>query len=260
VSDSLHRIGLIVPSSNTTMETELPELFRWRSAATRERFTWHSARVPMARVTPEELNRMVEVSDLAAVSLADSPVDVIAYACLVAVMCRGAGAAAEVERRLDAALSSAPRRPPVVSSAGALVDALRAVGASRVALITPYLRPLAEQVADTVRGEGFDVTDLVAFEVADNVAVGRLDPHELPPIARRIDTRTVDALVLSACVQMPSLSVVQQVEDELGVPVVTAATATARSILLALGLDPFVPGAGAALAGREALTAFARQP
>jgi maleate isomerase len=260
VSDSLHRIGLIVPSSNTTMETELPELFRWRSAATGERFTWHSARVSMARVTAEELNRMVEASDLAAVSLADSPVDVIAYACLVAVMCRGVGAAAEVEGRLDAALSSAPRRPPVVSSAGALVDALRALEAKRVALITPYLRPLAEQVADTVRGEGFEVTDLVALEVADNVAVGRLDPHELPAIARRIDTGAVDALVLSACVQMPSLPVVQEVEDELGLPVVTAATATARSILLALGLDLFVPGAGAALAGGEVLSAPARQP
>jgi maleate isomerase len=175
-------------------------------------------------------------------------------------MCRGVGAAAEVEGRLDAALSSAPRRPPVVSSAGALVDALRALEAKRVALITPYLRPLAEQVADTVRGEGFEVTDLVALEVADNVAVGRLDPHELPAIARRIDTGAVDALVLSACVQMPSLPVVQEVEDELGLPVVTAATATARSILLALGLDLFVPGAGAALAGGEVLTASARQP
>jgi maleate isomerase len=255
MSDALHRIGLIVPSSNTTMETELPELFRRRSATTGERFTWHSARVSMARVTPEELNRMVEASDLAAVSLADSPVDVIAYACLVAVMCRGAGAAAEVEARLGAALEVAPRQPPVVSSAGALVDALRSLGATRVALITPYLRPLAEQVADAIRGEGIEVTELVALEVSDNVAVGRLDPQELPAIARRIDAGAIDALVLSACVQMPSLPVVQEVEDELGVPVLTAATATARSILLALGLDPFVPGAGAALAGREALTA-----
>jgi maleate isomerase len=144
-----------------------------------------------------------------------------------------------------------------VSSAGALVDAVRSLGASRVALITPYLRPLAEQVADAVRGEGIEVTELVALEVADNVEVGRLDPRELPAIARRIDAGAIDALVLSACVQMPSLPAVQQVEDELGVPVLTAATATARSILIALGLDPFVPGAGAALAGREALAARA---
>jgi maleate isomerase len=146
----------------------------------------------------------------------------------------------------------------VVSSAGALVEALRALHAERVALITPYMRPLAEQVADTIAGEGFEVADLVALEVSDNVAVGRLDPHELPAIARAIDVSSVDALVLSACVQMPSLPVVQQVEDELGLPVVTAATATARSILLALGLDVDVPDAGAALSARSTALAAAR--
>ncbi|MHB1472192.1 MAG: hypothetical protein ACYCV4_00955 [Dermatophilaceae bacterium] len=59
--------------------------------------------------------------------------------------------------------------------------------------------------------------------------------------ARRLDLTGVDALVLSACVQMPSLAAVQKVEDELGLPVVTASTATARSILLSLGINP--PGA-----------------
>jgi maleate isomerase len=42
---------------------------------------------------------------------------------------------------------------------------------------------------------------------------------------------------------------VQAVEDELGLPVVTASTATARSILLALGITPRIPGAGRLLAG-----------
>ena len=255
MGERLRRIGLIVPSSNTTMETELPELFRRRSAATGEVFTWHSARASMARVTPEELERLVEASDVAARSLADSPVEVIAYACLVAVMCRGPGAAGEVESRLRMAVADAAHPPAVVSSAGALVDAFRALGAERVALVTPYLRPLAEQVADTIRGEGFQVTELVALEVSDNVAVGQLDPHQLPEIARRIDAGSIDALVLSACVQMPSLPVVQQVEDDLRVPVLTAATATARSILLALGLDPTIPQAGAALAGSTAALA-----
>ena len=253
-----YRVGLIVPSSNTTMETELPELFRRRTAARGEVFTWHSARASMANVTPEELERMVAASDVAARSLADSPVAVIAYACLVAVMCRGAGAAAEVEGRLSSAVSDAPNRPAIVSSAGALVDALRALEARRVALVTPYLRPLAEQVAEAVAGEGFEVADLVALGVSDNVAVGRLDPHRLPEVARGLDLSAVDAVVLSACVQMPSLPVVQQVEDELGVPVVTAATATARSILLALGLDPAIQDAGAALAARPAAAASTR--
>src|SRR5437762_2374987 len=104
------------------METELPELFRRRSALTGETFTWHSARASMARVTPEELERMVQASDVAARSLADSPVQVIAYACLVAVMCRGPGAATEVEGRLASAVAESAHQPPVVSSAGALTE------------------------------------------------------------------------------------------------------------------------------------------
>jgi maleate isomerase len=55
-------------------------------------------------------------------------------------------------------------------------------------------------------------------------------------------------VVLSACVQMPSLEVIARAEQELGVPVLSAATATARKILLALNLDPTIPGAGSALA------------
>jgi maleate isomerase len=245
----MHRIGLIVPSSNTTMETELPELFARRS----ERFVWHSARVRMTRVTPEELDAMVQASDVAALMLADAPVEAIAYACLVAVMCRGAGAHREVESRLSDALVEAPRQPPVVSSAGALVSGIHALGAQRVAMITPYMRPLTDQVADYLRAEGVEVTEAVALEVPDNVAVGRLDPANLVPEARRLAAAGVDAIILSACVQMPSLPVVQQVEDELGVPVLTAATATARELLLTLGLDPVIPGAGRLLAAPAAV-------
>jgi maleate isomerase len=243
------RIGLVVPSSNTTMETELPELFRRRP----ETFTWHSARARMAHVTPEELDRMVQASDVSAQSLADAPVEVIAYACLVAVMARGPGAHRDVQARLEAALADSPRQPPIVTSAGALVDGLKALRAERIAMITPYMRPLAEQVADYVRGEGVEVADLVALEVSDNVEVGCIAPELLVEHARRVcEQDGLDALVLSACVQMPSLAVVKLVEDEVQIPVVTAATATARSILLALGLTPTIPDAGRMLAGDTA--------
>ncbi len=245
------RIGLIVPSSNTTMETELPELFRRRSAGTGESFTWHSARARMAHVTSEELDRMVQASDVSAQSLADAPVEAIAYACLVAVMARGPGAHRDVQARLERALAESPRQPPVITSAGALIDGLAALGARRIAMITPYMRPLAELVADYVRSEGVEVAELVALEVSDNVEVGRIPADVLTRHATEVCRRQdgLDALVLSACVQMPSLDVVQLVQDEVGIPVVTAATATARSLLLALDLSPSVPGAGALLAG-----------
>ena len=242
----IRRIGLIVPSSNTTMETELPELFRRRP----ETFTWHSARARMAHVTPEELDRMVQASYASAQALAVAPVEVIANACLVAVMVRGRGAHRDVEASLEAALADAPRQPPVITSAGALVAALHAIGARRIGVITPYMRPLAEKVADYITAEGVEVAELVALEVSDNVEVGCIPSDTLVEHARAICAKgPLDALVLSACVQMPSLSVVKLVEDEVGIPVITAATATARAILVAIGLPPAIPDAGRMLAG-----------
>lgn len=63
-------------------------------------------------------------------------------------------------------------------------------------------------------------------------------------------TDDVDAIVLSACVQMPSLPAIAQVEALTGKPVVTAAVATTYAMLGALGLEQVVPGAGALLSGR----------
>jgi maleate isomerase len=65
------RVGMVVPSSNTTMETEVPQLLRRRETVAPERFSTHSSRVTMRQVTPEELARMNAASDGSAAELAD---------------------------------------------------------------------------------------------------------------------------------------------------------------------------------------------
>jgi len=115
--------------------------------------------------------------------------------------------------------------------------------------VTPYMPELTRLVSEYIQGAGITVQDVIGLEVADNLAVGRLDAQRLPEIAGRLDRDGVDAIVLSACVQMPSLEAVQLVEDQLGLPVVTAATATTYEILKALGHEPAIPGAGQLLAG-----------
>jgi maleate isomerase len=111
------------------------------------------------------------------------------------------------------------------------------------------MAPLTKLVREYIEGEGIEVVDSVALEVPDNLAVGRLDPEQLPGIARGLKREGAEAIVLSACVQMPSLAAVQRVEDELGLPVVTAATATTYEVLTALGHQPAITGAGRLLAG-----------
>jgi maleate isomerase len=249
-----HHIGLIVPSSNLTMETELPRMFNAREAVLPgDRFVFHSSRMRMKHVTPEELRGMNAQTERAARELADARPDVVATACLVAIMAQGPGHHCVAEAEITSALNAEGADAPVVSSAGALISAMEALGAKRVAIITPYLKDLTARVVDYIEDTGIEVVDALSLEVPDNLAVARLDPADLREHWRRLDLRRADALVLSACVQMPSLASIQQVEDEAGLPVLSAATSTAFRILSELGLPAVVPHAGSLLGSAAAV-------
>lgn len=246
------RIGLIVPSSNSTMETEVPALFRARESIAPERFTFHASRMRMRHVSKEELAAMDDQSERCAAELADVRVAVAGYACLVAIMSRGPGYHRASQARLDRVFAENGCQGRVVTSAGALLNGLKRLGARRIAAVMPYAEPLARMVIDYIEAEGITVKDYRALEVTDNLAVGRLDPGDLPAIAASLDVQGIDAFVASACVQMPSLAAVPAIEAATGVPTVSAAICTAFAMLDALHLSPVVPDAGALLAGAMA--------
>lgn len=244
-----YKIGQIVPSSNTTMEAEIPAMFRAREAVRPERFTFHSSRMRMKKVVAEELAAMDAESDRCAIELSDGRMDVMGYACLVAIMAMGHGYHRTSQARLAARTLENGAQTPVITSAGALVESLHHIGARRIALVAPYMKPLTRMVVDYIEAEGIAVIDHVALEIPDNLEVGRHDPRRLPDIVSRLNVQDADAVVLSACVQMPSLPVIPQVEAMTGRPVVTAAVATSFQMLRTLGLEAVAPGAGALLSG-----------
>ena len=145
--------------------------------------------------------------------------------------------------------SAKAARAPVVTSAGALVEGLKVLKAKRIAMIAPYMKSLCTMVADYIEHEGFQVMDRVDLEIPDNLEVGRRDPLALVEIYKQLKLEGVDALVLSSCVQMPSLAAVPVVEKEVGIPVVSASICTAYQMLKELGLKRVAPNAGALLSG-----------
>src|SRR5438876_1852273 len=161
------RIGQIVPSSNTTMETEIPAMLRVREDVEPERFTFHSSRMRMQKVTKEQLEAMDADSGRCAAELVDARVDVLGYACLVAIMSMGKGYHRRSEERLHQITVREGYPTPVVTSAGALVAGLRALGAKRVSIVAPYLKPLTSLVVDYIEAEGIHVADSISLEIAD---------------------------------------------------------------------------------------------
>ena len=239
-----YRIGMIVPSSNVTMETEIPQLLQRQQAGNGLRFTFHSARVRLLHVTPEALQQMNEAAGDAVDTLCDARVDSIMYACLVAAMYGGKQSVLATEANLANQAQANGAKPSVITSAGALVTALQALNARTVTMLAPYKPELTDRVAGTIQEFGINVRQTHSLGVADNVKVGCLDPRNLIDIAASMDLSGSDALVISACVQMPSLAVIAEAEARFGLPVVSAATASAYTLLTNLGIRPAIPLAG----------------
>lgn len=245
-----YRIGQIVPSSNTTMETEIPAIFRSRETILPERFTFHSSRMRMKKVVKEELEAMDRDSDRCASELSDARVDVLGYACLVAIMSMGKGYHRTSQARLHQRTVENGAPAPVVTSAGALVDGLKILGAKNISVICPYMKPLTQLVVDYIEHEGIAVKDFIALEIPDNIEVGRHDPDKLLDIYKRVDTTGIYVFVASACVQMPSLPIIDKLQQALGLPVVSASVCTGYQLMASLGLKTTSPGAGELLSGR----------
>jgi maleate isomerase len=189
-------------------------------------------------------------SDRCALELSDARVDVLGYACLVAIMSMGLGYHRVSEKRLHERTRENNAPAPVVTSAGALIEGLQHLGAKKVSVIAPYMKPLTKLVTDYIEAEGIEVVDAIALEIPDNLAVAAHDPANLIELSGRLKTGNVDAVVLSACVQMPSLSAVPIVESRLNRPVVSAAICTTFRMLQELKLDAVAPNAGTLLSGK----------
>ena len=119
----------------------------------------------MKQVTKEELASMDRDSDRCVLELSDASMDVMGYACLVAIMSVGLGYHRESQARLRQITVDNGHPCPVVSSAGGLVEGLSTLNAKRIAVIAPYRKPLTDLVCQYIESEGFEVLDAISLEI-----------------------------------------------------------------------------------------------
>ena len=148
--------------------------------------------------------------------------------------------------------------PRPVMIGGALIEGLKHLGAKRIALMAPYSDALTQAVVKYIEAEGIEVKHFLNFSIENNIAVGERDPMVLLDDLKNLKTAGVDAVVLSVCVQMPSLPAIHEAQKRLGIPVTSTAICTVRGMLDRLGLAAEVPGAGALLGDRIGLEVTAK--
>ncbi|SFS76593.1 maleate cis-trans isomerase family protein [Halostagnicola kamekurae] len=229
--DGPARIGVVVPSSNTTVE---PEFER----TTEGDVTIHAARMALESVTVDELDAMSDDAVRGGRLLAHADVDAVAYACTTGSLLHGPGFDAELEERLEDAAGV-----PAVATARSVVRALDELAVERVGVVTPYTEALDEREAEFLEDAGFDVVAIDGRGIEANTAIGALEPDDAYEQAMAMaDGRSLDGLFVS-CTNYRSLAAVDRLEAELGVPVVTSNGATLWDVCRVASIDVDAPGA-----------------
>lgn len=227
----MKRIGLLVPSSNTTVETEF---FR----ALPPEVTLHTARLFLATIAPESILGMVEDMERQSKLLASADVDVIVLGATAPSFFKGLG----YDRELIAKIETASGKKATTTST-ALVEAIRHIGAKRVALGSAYTVRVNDVAKDFLEASGIEVTDVKGLSLTDNLVVGRLSAHTAHDLALSLDHSNADAIVLS-CTNWKTMEVVERIEQAAGKPVITTTQATVWAALRAIGHTEPVAGYG----------------
>lgn len=196
-------------------------------------------RVRLASPTRQGYDDVAAQAPDAARDLASAGADLIAYACTVGSLYAGLPAERELTARLAAAAGK-----PAISLASACADALRRVGASRLAILTPYGEETNGWVAAYARAQGFEATAIAATAAGIRI-IGDLPPAEIAAlsIAALSNIPEADALWLP-CTAMQTMAAIPYVEAVTGRPVVSGAQALLWRALDMLEIADPIPHAG----------------
>jgi maleate isomerase len=236
------RLGVLVPSSNTTVEIEL------RDALPRE-ISLHVGRLPLTRIAAESIVEIVRTLEEEARKLATADVDLILLGATAPSFFKGLGYDREVSGRIEKATGK-----PATTTSTALLEAIAALGARRVALGAAYDDEVNAVAASFLEANGVAVTASLGLGYVDNVEVGRLPVDTAIDVGRRVDRDDADAVVL-ACTNWVSLDAIEPLEKELGKPVISTTQASLWACLRALGWEKAVAGFGSLLSRHLAAAA-----
>ena len=222
-------LGVLTPQANTTVEPELSILLPPRMAMLNARLTSPKPTIAARLVD------YVEGLDGAVGQFANAPVGAFAFACTGASYLVGREAEDAAVARLEARTGL-----PFVTAARAVCDALRALGARRIGLVSPYPADLTEASAGYWMSRGFEVGRIVAAAAPGDAfhPIYAMTAGSAAEALARMGGAGVEAIVMLGT-GMPTLGPILDRPEVDGAPVISCMTAIGwRSVLALRGEAP----------------------
>ena len=227
------RIGLVVLATDYTIEHEMRVLVNLPGVD-----IYHARIANSPNISPDSLRAMEPlITATAELILPGDTLDVLAYACTSASIVLGTST---VAKNLNAAKPEAKTTNP----AFAAFKAFAALGAKRIAVLTPYSKNVNAMVQNSLEDVGFDVPVFGSFNEPHDPTVAAIDSQSLKTgIARITEGQDVDAIFIS-CTSVRIVADVAAIETELDIPVTSSNHALAWHCLRLAGIDDKQPELG----------------
>ena len=236
-------VGVIVPPAAGEVPPELPQLYG-------SEIDFVAYGLALGQLTPQGYDAVIDKVAEASRELAGRGADAVALMGTSLSFYRGTSFNEQLVRTMGEATGGLP----VTTMSNAVVEALRAVGGSRIAVATAYTAEVNERLAIFLRDSGFVVAGIAALELVEIPDIHAVGDAQLLELGRRAVAASpgADALLIS-CGGLRTLPVELPLERSLGLPVVSSAVAGAWAAARLTGH----PGT---VSGRTRLLAIAPSP
>ena len=218
------RIGLIIPSANSLTE---PQFHRYLP----EGVTAHIARLRMAGKHRKPLAELKPALIEASEALSDVRPALMVFHCTANSMEKGLAHEAAIIEIVQQASSC-----PTISTAQAITQAFKQVGIKKLVLISPYVKTTNEHEVKYLAEAGFTVVHELGLGL-ESQAYATVTPEQWKKVVKENTRDEADGYFLS-CTNTRMIEAVDDLERELGKPVINSNQAVLWACLSRLGIRP----------------------
>ena len=220
------RIGVIIPADNAVMEPDFHRLAP-------EGVSAHAARLQKCP-RPEMPIAALELVK----TFLETHVDIIAYMCAASSFVMGPNG----NKKLCKQLSEITGGLPALTATTAMIDGFEAVGAKRIAIIAPHPPEIVKKLSEYIEESGFSVSSATGLGL-DMPAINNTVPSDIYRIVRDLNITNADAIFVAAT-NFRAIDVIESIESDVGVPVITSNQVVMWKALKKLGIAEHPSGYG----------------
>ena len=232
INKSNPRIGLITLASDFTIEKDFIDVIKDKD------IDLFVNRIECYNpLTSENLIKMSQkVTEVTKDILPDQKIDCVVYGCTSGTIAAGYNS---IEKKIKLAKSEAK----VTTPSSAAVKALKKLKIKKIAVFTPYIKDLNNDVIDFFKKENFTITSNSYFDIKNDLDIGKVDPEYLFEVLSQMDLKEADALFIS-CTALPAMSIIDKLEKKLNKFVLSSNQALIWDTIRSIGYNSSINGYG----------------